>query len=1135
MIDMQKVMTIARVEARLTRRLVRYWLFLVLSYLTAVISFLVYLGLHSAFSSYSATAALYNPRFLVGVIGLYYLLIYMVGVVFLGFDVRQRDQRERMTEVLDSRPYTNLELISGRFLGLFLYSWVPIVVLAIILQLLGLIPAALGVPFSGTIEIWSLLSFVFLMALPALAFILSLVFLVTLVFRNRLVAAITLLVLLGGGCWAIFNLPLLYSPLYDLAGSLMINSPSEIVPGMTNLQGWLQRMGVLLAALGMLGLSAAFHPRLDGGSRARTVTGGIGMIVLALMMAGFGFYQNINDFRTCETWKEAHRTEADRVVPDLKAISGNVRIDPGKALDLDLDLTFRVPDQGPIKTALFTLNPGQSIREALNASGQSLNFTHENGLLKIILPRPLDSGEETIIHLSIQGLPDPLFGYLESSVSTENLKASQRDLSLLGLERYIFDSRFVALMPGIRWLPASGTEKGRNDLRFRTVDFFDVDLIVDLPSGWLAAGPGRRHEEEGAVDRVRFRFSPPAPVPEVALIASKFKSRSFEVEGVMMEILIHPKHMKNIDLLADIGEKIHPWIGERLREAKAYGLGYPYEGLTLVEVPNTLRSFGGGWRMDTAMAPPGLLLMREMSFPSARFDWAFRNPKAFQDKEGGLAQAKWKRLRTHFINDVSGENIFSGAARNFFLYQTHVRGREALALNFVMETISSLLVAETRNYFSAHDFAKDDRMSEFLGLFIVSDVTNPSSKSTIADTVIDYMATESEVWEQTLKVALKDIDPWKDPESTIHVLTLKAGAMARCIMDILGPEKTWQLLSSLCETHKGRSFTFDDMKETSKGLGIDFHALFGDWLGSTALPGFIGSSAEAYRLTDSKDGMPRYQLLISARNEEPVPGVLRFRYRVGAGEYQESIRSDPLLLQEKSAARFGIVLSQPPEAVWLEPYISLNQTPFMIPLKRANQTKIQDVEVIEGFERLPWSLSESPYIIADDLDEGFEVFEGEEKKKVTRGFRVAFAGLNNEGFSTAVSYGISPTWSRLELPGSWGKYRHTTALVRAGDGTKKAVFTVTLRNAGSWDLELHIPDKQKSFPEAKFGTWTLGVKDSTGDRHDIEFNSNGAFHGWNLVETIELPEGVVSVIVSDGTDGDLVLADAIRWSQTIGK
>ena len=57
-----------------------------------------------------------------------------------------------------------------------------------------------------------------------------------------------------------------------------------------------------------------------------------------------------------------------------------------------------------------------------------LTFTHKNGLLELILPQPLGPGEETTIHLSIEGLPDKRFGYLDSAVSTENLKAGQKNL-----------------------------------------------------------------------------------------------------------------------------------------------------------------------------------------------------------------------------------------------------------------------------------------------------------------------------------------------------------------------------------------------------------------------------------------------------------------------------------------------------------------------------------------------------------------------------------------------------------------------------------------------------------------------------------------------------------------------------------
>ena len=166
MININNVISFARAETRLTRRLVRYWCFVSISCLIAIIIFLIYSVMHGVYSSYSATEALLSPRYIISTIGLYYLLIYVGGAVFLGFDVRDRDRREQINEVLDSRPYTNLELVSGRFLGLLISSWIPIAALSFLLEFLGLL---LPLPFGDTMEIYSLFSFVFLMVIPALA------------------------------------------------------------------------------------------------------------------------------------------------------------------------------------------------------------------------------------------------------------------------------------------------------------------------------------------------------------------------------------------------------------------------------------------------------------------------------------------------------------------------------------------------------------------------------------------------------------------------------------------------------------------------------------------------------------------------------------------------------------------------------------------------------------------------------------------------------------------------------------------------------------------------------------------------------------------------------------------------------
>ena len=105
MIRPAMVWGVARAELRLTRRLVRYWIFVVIAALAAILNYANFWFIHYFFSPYSASAAAANPRFFMGNAGVNFILIFLVfGVVFLGFDVRARDQRERIFEVLDALP-----------------------------------------------------------------------------------------------------------------------------------------------------------------------------------------------------------------------------------------------------------------------------------------------------------------------------------------------------------------------------------------------------------------------------------------------------------------------------------------------------------------------------------------------------------------------------------------------------------------------------------------------------------------------------------------------------------------------------------------------------------------------------------------------------------------------------------------------------------------------------------------------------------------------------------------------------------------------------------------------------------------------------------------------------------------------
>ena len=1126
------VLGIARTEARLARRLVRFWVFAVLSLLVVTALYLYYAFLHGLFSSYSGTVGSISPKFLIAGFGIWGVVFFMVGLILLGFDVRSRDERERVAEVLDTRPYSNLELVTGRFLGLLFMSWLTMAAAILLVELIGWLGVTLGWSIGEPLEPRSMVAFVFTMSIPAFSFTLALTFLVSLVCRNRMVTALVMFALLGGWIWFLFSqvaMDLAYT--VDVTGAYSLNFASEIV-SVFFAQGLAQRAAVLAIALGLLGIAAAVHPRPDTGQRRIWAAGGVLLVLFGIAGIGVIRQQILGERARAEQWLAAHDARRSEIAPDLAAIRGEVNIEPGRSLELDLELDLEAPAGVTLDRALLSLNPGLVVERIADASGRELAFTYDNGLLDVELASPLAEGTTATLALEASGLIELGFGYLDSSRKLSETTLWQGNVAILGFDSAKFDPKYVALMPGVRWLPASGADVGRGDGE-RPADFFHLDVTVEVPQGWLVAGPGKRHEVPGAPDgRQRFRYAPEAPLPEAALMASRFERRAMEVAGVELEVLVHPKHTRNLEVMAEAKDEIRGWIEERFQEAADLGLTYPYGALTMVEIPPDVRGFGGGWRMDTVLAPPAMLLVRESSFPTARFDTRFSDPKEFEDEEGGMPRAKREALEEFFENDFNGGNVFLGAARNFFLHQTASHGPGALALDFVCHDLANRIVTEKRGYFSAHVFKSGGETNQLIaGAF--TNFFNEGAESFV-DAIERTLTERPEIWEQALGISLADMDPWEDPGRTVNVLVLKGGALSRSLVDGLGREKTGRLLAALRERSAGRTFSREDLAAVAAELEIDLDALVGDWLEATDLPGIVASPPRLYRLADTEDGTPRYQLALDLRNDEAAPGLLRLRYRL-AGEGEEGNRrersrawqsGEPVRLAAGEAVEVGMVLSKPPAELRVAPYLSLNRGEFSVTLPRLDDENLVDDEPFIGIRPSEWRRPEDEMIVVDDLDNGFSVEQDTAQKGLRLGARAQDEVLD-QGLPTVIGNQVPNEWSRRGVSDAWGKYRRTLAVVKKGKGQKRAVFTTDLPRAGTWRLELHmLPSRALRW---KQGTYHLVVEDSSGS-HELTFDAGAAEEGWNELGELEIASGEVRVALSDKTDGRAVTADAIRWN-----
>lgn len=1161
MISPAAVWTLARAEMRTIRRLFRFWFFSGAALLLGVVMYVYYWVFHGLLSSYSASIGALSPKYLISQTASWQTAVLAIGVVFLAFDLRARDRRDRVIEVLDSRPYTNAELVLGRFVGSLTMVMAVAFLALMIIQGFGYLALGLGW-YVGEPSLWSSVwAYLLLDALPALALYVAFVQAVALVSKNRLVAALAGLGLAVGGIWLSIQLPVHMLPVLAVNGGFTGNI-SEIAPQLWTAESLVNRMSLAALAAGLLGLAIAAHPRLDDSRRRSWGLGGggllaVGVAAMVAMLAG-----SRAELEMVDSWREAHRARQQDPVVDIEHIRGSVDIRPGGRLALDLEI--RSAGAGGSR-ALFSLNPGLNVDAVEDGAGGAFPFTHRDGLLEIDLGQAPAAGETFDLRLRARGRPDIRFAYLDSTIDFERLNYQDAQVVLLGSLSGVLERRFVALMPGIAWLPRAGGLIGVDDPRHRPRDFFDLDLEVRAPSGWTVAGPGKG-EAQG--DGVRFR--PAAPVPEAALVAGVYDRRTTEVEGVELELLFDRRHLRNLDYFADAREEIEARAAEHFATAREAGLPYPYRQFSLVEVPWTLRGYTGGWRMDTARAPPGMLLIGETSLPTSRFEFAFRNPERFEDREGGLPRAKALGLENFFANDFMGGNVLVGGARNLFLYRTGARGPEALALEALCNNLVNRLVTDGESYFSVHLFDRD--MGWTIGSVIQNVVLGQAAGGSLARSIVAGITDRPEVWDFVLDNSLVAMNVEEDPKRAVNALYLKTSALASAILDGAGRERTAAMIANLVRDHEGSTFEAADLERAGQEAGVDLDALVGDFLHDKNLAGFVVSPAELVRLPDDDQGTPQYETRLFVYNGEPTPGLFRLRYAVRTDSGPRWDSSEPALIPGRSAVEFGLVTSTAPGIMLASPYLALNRGEFPVDLPRVDNERIVERDPLRGARPAdwlpPWLDEGAGMLIVDDLDAGFSITDDEAGGgglRLQGGLTGIFAPTieTDQGLPVYQSmFGPPREWSRYTQPRSWGRYRKTTVVGPAGDGGRRVTYTAELPEAGRWRVELHVPSlsplpagigpirrevrigsgdgnaaRESGGGDGvqvsvnlglRLGTYDLELQNA-GSSRPIDFDAAGAGEGWAVLGDFDLAKGATSVVLSDETTGTAVAADAVRF------
>ena len=183
----------------------------------------------------------------------------------------------------------------------------------------------------------------------------------------------------------------------------------------------------MVVAAGLVAVATVLHPSLDKTTHWRQLVWGITLTALGTLGIALLVGRAVAGIELREAWLASHSraaAEEGTTRADIEHLTGNVVIEPGTMLELDVTMILRTPlphegeDRGGSRelTALvFSLNPGLRVK-ALRLDGAETGFTHRHGLLSVALATPMEAGSRAVLSLRAVGVPDWRFAHLDGAI-----------------------------------------------------------------------------------------------------------------------------------------------------------------------------------------------------------------------------------------------------------------------------------------------------------------------------------------------------------------------------------------------------------------------------------------------------------------------------------------------------------------------------------------------------------------------------------------------------------------------------------------------------------------------------------------------------------------------------------------------
>lgn len=939
---------------------------------------------------------------------------------------------------------------------------------------------------------------------------------------------------------------------FTTSGFNSVFFPSTTLPSLMTLGELHHKVALVLIGVAAICIASTLHIRRDQSRTGLTFTAGVVASLLAALST-FWLVQGVFEIQDeRERWRDHHESNRDKPRGDIKSINGTVHIDPGVSLQLDLSVQVSIRQLDDQRELFFTLNPGFTIDE-LAVDENPANFEFSDGLLVLTLPASLQKEDSFVLTIVAEGQINPNFAYLDASLDVDSAIGMDNSLAEFGREAALFEQDYVALMPGVRWLPSAGSYFAPSSSPYSTRDFFTLDLSVNAPARFEVIGPGTSTNHSNDEEWVITQFSPSAQISEVGLLASEFHRFSMQVEGLKADLLLHPYHLRTIESVASIGDSLKREFEDLILLLRGGDLGYDLGTLSFVEVPIQLRTIGGGWDMASVQALPGIVMMREHLWLKTDFREAFppfilpiqkdpiHDPAPFTDPT-------LTRVANYFLNDFMGGNVFSGIARNLTTLRVNASGAGAPALEHFVEFLFMDLFFKSVHapYYDALSYAHPREYDHLLLPPVLTRSVVQCVSSGLdymhADSVRSLIRQSRMHNDQVLSAA--ETHPivsrrlGNSPSLDQRLIDLRAHHASIALLESSDNSQLRTVIGRLVSDYSGKEVEILDLSNVAKSEGFHDDFLWTGWMTSENLAGYTTSIPKVTRLEDLDDGTPQYRVSMNVRNLEEGDGV--FSVFVSPG-----FSLPPQRIKGKRSLELNMVMSMLPSSLELNPYLSRNRSPiFFYPLHQNIEDAVEGIDRVALVQESNWHPQSVPGIVVDDLDPGFSVVEPDRPRgswlQSLREQRLAPIekdnGVTMSSFTNPSLWRFryqNDRWYRAEDHYAWGnKYRQTTTNYVNKAADVKAVFNTTIPYKGDWNLDFHVSQIWVGFFELHRPKYEFTVR--SGDSQEtVSVNLDAMRWDWLRIGSFELTKGEVTVDVQhvDPDDYSFLFADAIRWME----